>query len=470
MRACVRGSIVLVLAVAACEVPLQEVSPIDQAVTAWQPIAAPGGDRLAFVLEPRLVHRIEHGVIVEGYTTTVVGPSLVVDADGTLLTTLATGVTTVVHATMHAWALQQDLDHWDHQPPNERAPRTPYVRATVFDRATFSASPVVDLSPPIDVPVAVGDDLLDVPSPGTSDIPRDMFVRLREIDGTTTVIHAGRGFGSAWCAGGTTVVLAYQAEAPTTDVRVVTVRRVADAYEATELVFVDARLDPSDLACDATAEHVALGAVIDQVPHVFVLDATSQLAVDAMGLEPPLALRTDGTAAAAVRVSDRAIVLADDAGVTAVGLTSATAPRRAIVVGDLALFDLDAGRRPLDLATGVAGPELDSFSSGESITLTAWPDGEAFVVLGELLHYGTSPDELQRLLIVDAGGEVGLPLPPVIGDPHLTKTFGAHVYLSAHAETDYRLFGYDLATMALTSDGELPLCDEALVLGAVGCR
>lgn len=179
-----RAVIATVLALGACDDGWHEGEPVDRALTSWHAIPSADESRLAMTLEPRHIHRDEQGVLVLGHKTTLAGPSLAIEIEGAPLTTLARGTSDVARGDTRAWLMQTELTEWDHAFPTASPPRAPLVRSTLLDLATFAASPSVALSPPIDIPVVVGDELFDVPASGASDIARSMYIRLRNDDGS----------------------------------------------------------------------------------------------------------------------------------------------------------------------------------------------------------------------------------------------------------------------------------------------
>ncbi len=70
---------------------------------------------------------------------------------------------------------------------------------------------MVVFDPPITVPVAIGDALLDLPVSGASDTPRDVTIRLRTDDGGAMELFGGTAFGAVTCVRGNGVALAYAA-------------------------------------------------------------------------------------------------------------------------------------------------------------------------------------------------------------------------------------------------------------------
>jgi len=461
---------VLLVAAAGCTEPVEQASDVDSGLTRWQPVVASDG-ALLFALEPRFVHRIEHGVFVEGWQNTVVGPTLIVDGSGVTLATLAMGVMATVDLPSRMWVLQQDLTTWQGV-WLDPAPRTPFAHATLFDRTTRAIAPTVALVPPIEEPVALGDELLDVPTTGGSDVARDIEVRRRLPDGTATTLYAARGFAVAtWTRGEGGPGPGHQLGVDGRfAARIVVIRHDAGEFTTNERTMAGARLDPAGIACDATTAHMALGVLeTDGTARVHVLDTTTLASVlDADGVRPPLALRSDGAAVAAVRAVDNRIMLISETTVET-DLIAANTDAPPVIAGELALFKVDTGRSVLDLESGALGPSLDG-SVGIRVTLAQWTAGAGFAALGEGTHSETSPDVLTALRVLTSTATTNLPRPPLIGDPRLTRVYGDFVYVSAHTGDDYRVYGYDLAAGALVSEHELPRCSEERILAMEGCR
>ena len=468
-----RGWLCAICALAACDSGWHEGDPIDRASTTWRLIPATDGQRAVVTLEPRKIHRNENGVLTTGYSTMIVGPTIAVglDDDATVATFEAGATHGVIGAT-RAWILQSSLRQWNHTAPGSGTPDAPLVRSTVFDRTTLVAEPTITLSPPIETPIAVGDALLDVSPSGASDAERDLFVRLREPDGTATVLHTGRGFASATCARGDGLVFAYQISADT--LKLVSVRDTG-TWQVTEATFPSARFDPLAIACDATLAHVAL--VLTSGVSVFdIAGGVVTLAVP--GTHGPLALRGDGLAVVATRASDRALVFADSGGAVATRFITHERPLSPpVVVDDLAMFHLTDSLQTIDLLTGAAGPVVPRLDPDPEdyygpFELRPWRAGNAIVVQQSRYIDTDYADHLGRISIVARDGVASLPITGDFSDPLPSLADGPRLYVKAYAPEadDPTVLVYDLPTRTLAYETMLPLCDEAAVLEERGCR
>jgi hypothetical protein len=463
-----------ICAIAACDSGWHEGDPIDRASTTWRLIPALDGERAVVTLEPRKIHRHESGVLTTGYSTTIVGPTIAVGlVDDATVATFAAGATHGVIGATRAWILQSNLRTWEHQPPSSGTPDSPLVQSTVLDRATFATGPTVTLTPSIETPVAIGDALLDVSASGVSDAERDLFVRLREPDGTATLLYAGRGFSSASCARAGGLVLAYQVGADT--LKLVSVRDTG-TWQITEATFPSARFDPLAIACDATLEHAGLvlptGVSVFDIPGGVVT-----LAVP--GTRAPLTLRGDGLAVVSTRASDRALVFADAAGPVTTSFIAHERPLSPpVVVDDLAMFHVTDSLQTIDLLTGAPGPVVPRLDPDPDedyygpFELRPWRAGGAIVVQQSRYIDTDYADHLGRIAIVTRGGVTSLPITGDFADPVPSLADGSRLYVKAYAPEadDPTVLVYDLPTQTLVYETMLPLCDEAAVLEERGCR
>lgn len=460
--------------IAACDDGWHEGDPIDRAFTTWRLIPSTDDQRAAVMLEPRKIHRHEQGVLTTGYSTTIVGPPIAVGlVDDGALATFGEGAMTGVVGASRAWILQSDVVQWDHVAPSSGTPDAPLVRATIFDRATFATQPTVTLAPPIETPLAVGDALLDLSPSGAADAERDLFVRVREPDGTATALFAGRGFSSAACLlHGVGAVLAFQVGADT--LKVVSVRDTG-TWQVTEATFPGVRFDPHAIACDATGDHVALV----QATGVSVFDlAAGTVALSIPGAKSPLALRGDGLAVVATRTSDRALVFADAGGTVATSFISHERPlSQPVVIDDLAMFHLTDSLQAIDLTTGEPGPTVPRLDPDPDdyygpFELKPWRDGNAIVVVQSRYIDTDYADHLGRVSVVARSGVTDLPITGDFSSPLASLADGSRLYIRAYAPeaADPSVLVYDLPARTLAFETMLPLCDEAAVLEERGCR
>lgn len=432
----------LAIVCAACSDGWHEDSPVDQGHTRYHAIASTDGAELAFVLEPRFVHRNEHGVLITGYTIRLTGPTVVVAGD--TVTPLVVGRAKLVHSATRAWVLQQAGDQWDTEVPAFDPLPVPYVHAAIVDRATFAVGAQAMLDPPIDTPLVIGDELFDVPASGASDVERDLVVRRRADDGSATVLHAGHGFGSSVC----TSAFVYQA-APDT------VRIVALPAATTGDL---AGIHLVDIACAGDRIAIEAVGVDDHAPRVVLYDlATQQATATLPDLTGPLALRSDGAAVIAIR-PDRTIVLATAHDEASLGLVATTLPATPVVVGDQALIEGKDDVHVIDLAVGGVGPGLGTLDT------LPWAAANGFVRLRDTYPMLTS------LAIATAAGTTELPLPDERSLASLLITAGERLYVVASAAEDASpvVIAYD--THAILASEPLPLCDAASVLAGGPCR
>jgi hypothetical protein len=440
-------------------------------VTGWRLVPSVGEDRFAVTLEPRKIHREEHGVLTLGYGTYVVGPSIAVEGDASIAT-FATGATEVRLGATHAWVLQTEVIWWDHTFPTESPPVSPFVLGHRFDRASFAVAPPVTFSPPIERPVMIGDALFDMPVLGTSDIERDLAIRVRAADGGATVLHAGRGFAATGCARSGGLVLAYQLLAG--DTRVVSVRPDGvGGWRTVEATLPGIRFDPFNVACNEAATHVALRVETG----ITLVDAdTGTVVVHVNGAQFPAVVRSDGTALVAARTADRMLVFADAAASVPLGVISATSPTPPARAGELAMFELDASLAVIDVRTGAVATTVPAIREHmQPFEMLAWRGREAFVVQLSAYDYSlTYQDQLQQLMVVDATGITPLPLPDARFSPGLQLPGESRLYIRAYDghedDATARLISLDLATAAVVDDVALPLCDDTEVLEDRGCR
>jgi hypothetical protein len=458
----VRGAWLYAIAfVAGCDDGWHAGDPIDRSVTGVALIPGADATRVAIALEPRKITRHEHGVLTLGFSTQIVGPTLAVDPTSDApIGTFALGATKVVIGATRAWVLQSDVTAWEHTFPSEAPPRAPFVHATVLDRATLAAGAGAALAPPIETAVAIGDELFDLPVTGASDAERDIAIRVRADDGSAGVLHAGRGFGAVACAREAGVLVAYQRG----DGALVAVTVAAATHATREATFAAMKFDPLAIACDAGASRAA----VVTPAGVAVLDvATSQVQLDVPDAGAPFALAADGTAVVATRRGDRVLVHGAAGGVTATTLVGYEHAQAPAVVGDVGVFELADALQAIDLATGTT---TTTISTAHSIfELRGSPAGVIVLVSS----YDNSPDYrdlLTRLALIDEAGVHDLPLPAANIDPHVFAVAGDHLYMKSYAGDDPRIAGFDLATRAQVLDVALPLCDEAAVLEARGCR
>jgi len=458
----VRGAWLYAIAfVAACDDGWHEGEPIDRSVTGVALIPGADATHVAIALEPRKITRHEHGVLTLGYGTQIVGPTIAVDpTSGATIGTFVLGATKVVIGATRAWLLQSDVTAWEHTFPSEAPPRAPFVRATVIDRATLGAGGGVALAPPIETAVAIGDELFDLPVGGASDAERDIAIRVRADDGSASVLHAGRGFGAAACARGGGVLVVYQRG----DGALVAVTVAAATHETREATFAGLKFDPLAIACDDSASRAA----VVTLAGVAVLDvAASQVQLEVPDAGAPFALAGDGTAVVATRRGDRVLVYGAASGVTATPLVGYEHAQAPVVVGDVAVFELADALQVFDLATGATTATISTAHDVFELR------GSAAGVIVQMSSYESSPDYrdlLTRLAVIDEAGVHDLALPAANIDPHVFAVAGDHLYMKSYAGDDPRVAGFDLAIRAQVLDVALPLCDEAAVLEARGCR
>jgi len=453
-----------VLLVTACvDDGWHEGDPVDRAVTAWRMMPALDDTRVAISLEPRKIHRDEHGVITSGFATSVVGPSIAVEDDAAFAS-LGTGAGEVRVGATRNWLLQTDLTYWEHQTPSSSPPRTPFVLATLVDRATLAMT-TVPLSPPIEIPALVGDTMFDVSPGGFSDIERDIVIRRREIDGSATTLHSGRGFASASCTRVGGVIVVYQQ--PSGDLHVVS---VTDDSTVTQATLPGLHFDPLGFACNDAATHVA---VMEATGATLIDVAAGMKLFHAPDLQPPMVISMAGTSMVAARGADRHLVYADAQGTKDLGIVSPKSPEPAVFTGDLAMFELETAVAVVDVARGVVGTTIPAIRDYMyPFEMKRWRD--KFVVQLSTFDGATYTDMIEQMYVVDFTAATPLPLPESRYSPSLQLPGTSTLYVKGYDGTEDtalpHLTAIDLASGSVLSDELLPLCTDEVVLEERGCR
>ncbi len=76
------------------------------------------------------MHRDDEGALAANLSTTLAGPTIVVEE---VIASLGVGATTGVRGVTRTWLLQSATDYWEHTFPAEAPLRAPLVRGTRID-------------------------------------------------------------------------------------------------------------------------------------------------------------------------------------------------------------------------------------------------------------------------------------------------------------------------------------------------
>src|SRR5262249_5536468 len=130
-----------------------------------------------------------------------------------------------------------------------------------------------------------------------------------------------------------------------------------------------------------------------------------------------------------VRASDRVLL----ANTTATSFVSAQRPATPLVVGDLALFELEHELRVIHLPDGQPGPAIPALQGKDSpapFEMKAWRGG--FVIQQSRFGDTDYADHLERLAVVDVQGVADLALPALVRDPQLLVPAGTRAYVKTY--------------------------------------
>ncbi len=443
--------------------------------TRTQVIPSVQGDRVAYVLEPLLAAEDPTTIGAQKtYRYTERAPTMLVDLDtdkpiDTPIDTFVVGMTQVVIGSTRAWVLQSTFAEWQGQNAmSEPAARTTNV--AVVDRNTLKVTSHAVLDPPIDTPIAIGDELFDVSHDPTNS--GRLAVRVRDDSGGAEMIADEAGSNPAWCSSPDHLVYALE-HAPSA-LRILDIRRTNDKWITTRHDLDNTEIGEGGIACDETGARIAVDTK-DATTHtrnLLVLDLPTGLpAFPVDGLSAPFVLASDGGAVIAQRTSDHRLVRATKAGMTELDFVTDTfTTARPLVVGNLALFNTRTVFQIIDLRNGNLGATIDTSQQLARVIPWPAPAGAAWSGGFAVMHYngheltalGTASTEMMTM---------PMSLPPLVRDPQLLTTAGTRMYLAASNDTgDVRqVYGFDRASPQPVSTATAPDCDP-LAIAHGSCR